>query len=60
MKPVIKIFNTPLELAESLAVDLVIKIKEAEMRNSLITMALSGGSTPSFYFLFLVIILRNL
>jgi len=46
----IKIFSTPYELAEALAFDLVNKIKEADKRKSLFTVALSGGNTPKLLF----------
>lgn len=46
----IKIFPSPLELAESLAPELINQIKEADKNSSLFTIALSGGNTPKLLF----------
>ena len=46
----IRIFPTPQSLAESLALDLVNQIKEADTRECPFLMALSGGSTPRLLF----------
>jgi 6-phosphogluconolactonase len=46
MSNIVKIFPTPQEVAETLASDLVDLIKESEKRNSIFTIALSGGNTP--------------
>jgi 6-phosphogluconolactonase len=50
MSDIIKIFPSPLELAESLALELVNQIKEADKSNSLFTIAISGGNTPKLLF----------
>jgi 6-phosphogluconolactonase len=50
MSDIIKIFPSPKELAESLALELINQIKEADKSNSLITIALSGGNTPNLLF----------
>jgi 6-phosphogluconolactonase len=50
MNKIIKIFPTPLALAEFLALDLVNKIKEADTSDSPFTIALSGGNTPRLLF----------
>ena len=46
MDKIIKIFPTPLVLAESLAFDLISQIKDHDRSESPFTMALSGGNTP--------------
>lgn len=46
----IKIFPSPIELAESLALELIDQIETADTRNSLFTIALSGGNTPKLLF----------
>ena len=46
----VKIFRTPKELAESLAGELVFRISEAAIRKKIMTIALSGGSTPELLF----------
>ena len=46
----IKIFPTPQSLAESLSLDLVSRIREADSMEHPFTMALSGGSTPRLLF----------
>jgi 6-phosphogluconolactonase len=50
MNEIIKIFPTPQSLAESLALDLVNKIREADTRDYPFTIALSGGNTPKLLF----------
>ncbi|MFZ0282036.1 MAG: 6-phosphogluconolactonase, partial [Bacteroidales bacterium] len=50
MKPVIKIFRSPLELADSLAVEFVELIKKAGKENLAFTTAISGGNTPKLFF----------
>lgn len=50
MNEIIKIFPTPQSLAESLALNLVSQIREADTRDHPITIALSGGSTPRLLF----------
>jgi 6-phosphogluconolactonase len=50
MSDIIKIFPSPSELAESLALELINQIKEADKSNSLFTIALSGGNTPKLLF----------
>lgn len=46
MSNIVKIFPTPQEVAEALASDLIDLIRESEKRNSIFTIALSGGNTP--------------
>jgi len=50
MDIIIKIFPTPLALAESLALDLINKINEADISVNPFTIALSGGNTPKLLF----------
>jgi 6-phosphogluconolactonase len=50
VKPLIKVFPTPLSLAESLAIDIVNKITEADISDHPFTLAISGGSTPRTLF----------
>ena len=50
MNEIIKIFPTPQALAESLALDLVNQIREADTRDRPFTIALSGGNTPRLLF----------
>jgi 6-phosphogluconolactonase len=50
LKRAVKIFRTPLELAEAFALDLVNHIKEAEKKHVSYTIAFSGGSTPQLFF----------
>jgi 6-phosphogluconolactonase len=50
MKPVIKIFQTPFEMAESFALELINRVKEAGRKNSIYTIAVSGGKTPQLFF----------
>jgi 6-phosphogluconolactonase len=50
MNEIIKIFPTPQSLAESLALDLVSQIREADSGDHPFTIALSGGSTPRLLF----------
>ncbi|MCX6259588.1 MAG: 6-phosphogluconolactonase [Bacteroidia bacterium] len=50
MNEIIKIFPTPQSLAESLALDLVNKIREADTRDYPFAIALSGGNTPKLLF----------
>jgi 6-phosphogluconolactonase len=50
MKPVIKIFQTPFEMAESLAIELIKQVKDADRKNSIYTIAVSGGKTPQLFF----------
>jgi 6-phosphogluconolactonase len=50
LKRIVKIFRTPLELAEFFALDLVKNIKEAEKKHASYTIAFSGGSTPHLFF----------
>ncbi len=50
MSDIIKIFPSPESLAESLALELINQIREADKRNSLFTIALSGGNTPKLLF----------
>ena len=53
VKQSIRIFPTPQALAESLALDLVSQIKEADTGVNHFTIALSGGSTPRLLFMVL-------
>lgn len=50
MNQLVRIFNTPYELAEKLAEELVEMIKVASEKNVFLTVALSGGSTPELLF----------
>lgn len=50
MKRILKIFQTPQELAEAFAIDLVNIINEAWKKKNPLTIALSGGSTPKLLF----------
>ena len=50
MNRIIKLFSIPQALAESLAIDLVNKIKESEAGVNHFTIALSGGNTPKLLF----------
>jgi 6-phosphogluconolactonase len=50
MDRIIRIFSTPQALAESLAIDLVKQIMEADKSDLPFTIALSGGSTPKQFF----------
>lgn len=50
MNRTIRIFQTPFELAETAALDIVGMIREADERNALFTIALSGGKTPGLLF----------
>jgi len=50
MDRIIKIFPTPLALAESLALELVSRIKDADTTVNPFTIALSGGNTPKLLF----------
>jgi 6-phosphogluconolactonase len=45
-----QIFQTPAELAEQLAEDIVLMINESEKKKRSFTLALSGGSTPELLF----------
>ena len=47
---IIKIFPTPLELAEAFALDLINHIRETEKSHKPVTIAISGGSTPVMLF----------
>jgi 6-phosphogluconolactonase len=46
----VRIFSTPYELAEKFAEEMVSMIAGTEKNNSLITIALSGGSTPELLY----------
>ncbi len=48
-KPV-KIFKTPQELAEAMALILINQIRDAELRKSPVYFAVSGGNTPKLFF----------
>ena len=50
LNKLVKIFRTPLELADAFALELVNLIREAEKKQSSYTVALSGGSTPQQLF----------
>ena len=50
MNPVIKIFPSPTELAEALALEIVNKITETGNAGLLFSIALSGGNTPKLLF----------
>ena len=50
MSEIIKIFPTPQALADSLALDLVNLIREADTRDFPFTIAISGGNTPGLLF----------
>jgi len=50
MTPDIKIFSSPPELAESLALEFVEQIKEASTEVRPFTVAVSGGKTPRLFF----------
>lgn len=50
MKTDIKIFKTPAELAEKLAQQLVVMINDSAQKKKMLTIALSGGSTPELLF----------
>jgi len=50
LKRTVKIFRTPLELAEAFALDLANLIIEAEKKHLSYTIAFSGGSTPQLFF----------
>lgn len=50
MTKVYKIYPTPQSLAETFAADLIRMIREAEMKKSVFTIALSGGNTPKILF----------
>jgi 6-phosphogluconolactonase len=50
MKILYKIFFTPEELADSFAEELTGIIKAAEIKRRLLTIAISGGSTPGLFF----------
>jgi 6-phosphogluconolactonase len=47
---IVRIFRTPEELAETFALELVNRIREAEVKRSSFTIALSGGSTPALLY----------
>jgi 6-phosphogluconolactonase len=53
MDRIIRIFSTPQALAESLAIDLVNQIMQANKGDLPFIIALSGGSTPKQFFTFL-------
>jgi 6-phosphogluconolactonase len=46
MKRSCKIYETPQDLAEAFAIELISRIKKAKKDNSTLTIAISGGSTP--------------
>ncbi|EFK95179.1 6-phosphogluconolactonase (6PGL) [sediment metagenome] len=46
----VRIFNTPYELAEKFAGEMVLQIKQAAEANMPLKVALSGGSTPELLF----------
>jgi 6-phosphogluconolactonase len=46
----VQIFQTPSDLAEQLAEDIVLMINESEKKRKSFTVALSGGSTPELLF----------
>lgn len=50
MNRIIKIFKTPSELAEKLAEELVQRINDSAEKKKILTVALSGGSTPEILF----------
>jgi 6-phosphogluconolactonase len=50
LKADIKIFKTPSELAEKLAEELVVRINDSAEKKKILTVALSGGSTPELLF----------
>lgn len=50
MKTDIKIFKTPSDLAEKLALDIVMRINDSAKKGKILTIALSGGSTPELLF----------
>ena len=50
MKPNIKIFKTPFELTEELAKELVLRINDSVKKKKILSLALSGGSTPELLF----------
>jgi 6-phosphogluconolactonase len=50
MKPSVKIFNTRFELAESLALDIIGRIKNQADDRRAFSIALSGGTTPRLLF----------
>jgi 6-phosphogluconolactonase len=50
LKTDIKIFKTPDELAEKLAQEIVLRITDSAQKKKIITIALSGGSTPELLF----------
>ncbi len=50
MKPSVRIFRSPYELAEKFAGEMVEMIRQASGKNVPITVALSGGSTPELLF----------
>ena len=50
MKQTVRIFPSPYELAEKLAEEIVEMIKHAASKNTPLTVALSGGSTPELLF----------
>ena len=50
MNPVIKIFESPLELAESLADEFVFQVEKAIRSDLPFTTAVSGGNTPKLFF----------
>jgi 6-phosphogluconolactonase len=50
MKPSVRIFRTPYELAEKFAGELVLMIKQSAEDDMPLTVALSGGSTPELLF----------
>jgi 6-phosphogluconolactonase len=50
MKHSIHIFPTPFEMAEALAVELISRIKNAEKKDGILNIALSGGNTPGLFY----------
>lgn len=50
MKPIVKIFKTPFDLADNLALDIISKIRNQTSGGGVFSIALSGGSTPRLLF----------